>query len=1031
MVDANRQASSAPVDSNALQSFSGGLNTAGGVVSLPRGDSPYMWNTIVNDRGHCETRGGTRSLVASTASVLGDCSYIFRTPSGRVMLARKIATFLYVFFLSVDVDNQRYATQIWVDEVFPDSATDDKVDFVYTSESIPRLIMTSGVSAPHQLSIAEFQTEVDEGSTWTTFTIDSELLEYANVTQCTVFVGDTRVVVSGVSYSGGTLNVTLPTQAAFTGTVTLLWLTYQWWCQATLLEGKDIYDTSLRFNTESTDTAVEIPINLLRNAVQFDNGNYNIRVLSSTDRSDTYTNVAGGGVSAADEFSFSSGAIYESGKNVPNGLGFVTFGGNEASGNPSEVHYVKQIRPRFNNSDTTAGTSNLVVRVNGTDITYRSSSNITSNEFTNTDSKGESFTLRERSSIYDEDGGVIAAGGTWEFVDFGCAEEVGVDWNSVVEVVWVDKTGVTSSGSVSGVCPVGKLRNGYAVPAYGIQEHADYSSDSLSMPRNIALFQGRLVFAGFPGRPNRVVFSEVFGTSISSYQFQNFQTLEEQASSTSPVFSELASDEPYGFITTLASSAGSLLVFTEQRVLRVYGGSDNPVSATSVISTVVANVGCVNRFSAVAVDNAVYFLSQSGVYRVAPSLEIGDFAVRLVSLNVNNQLKHPNNSLAAHLNYDSLNERLYVAVADSFDAKIATRMFVYYVPVDAWTEYTTFYGKWYSTSTSCYDGIVLSQTAFEFDNEGAIRSHTLVLDQNINVDFMRYGVNSSVGDLTQVSETITVSTGAELSGYFQITSFRMCEFLGVEDIGVYRGTERLTFGTDFRKLSENEIVITTPIFLTDELTFFPVDENGDYPFVYSKVLEDLEYSVDVLNPTVDGYVNWSTDETVDDTTWTYTAYEIPYYVASPVFIRNDLNGQKWARDTFVLLSNRNFQEKWSFVNASVYESTFNDEEVDLASVVGKWRYPVAIRIGKIFNAVDYVTTAHSDDRLKSSYDWDVATFDIGASWKQSNRLLRLGYNIKGVDDTMQVFFSCYSKNKRFEIVAYQLIAQELKRTSRL
>lgn len=1047
--------SSAPIDSDALlTSLNGGLNTIAGDLNLNRGDTPLCYNVDITDSGHVKSRDGTQTVVRYASSIdEGSIVVPYTTKSGVPLLFQKVNTGLYVFFLRAvgDKDVRNYGSQyLTFLNVWASYAASLKPDFVITNELAPRLIFTLGNHVPIQFQIIEADIVVTEASSFNTIDFDSVLYEHATTGQLLLInTSDSNddnvyVDISSVSYSAGTLTVTT-TQSFDAGTynLTLIFITWQWICQGILLSGSDVYQSVTRFHSDRTDVSVPVPTDLIRNTSQIANTNrYPIIPYKSSTRGDYYTIDSDASPALWNEFAFSSGIVYSESANsdrVPPGISHITFGDvrDTDTGNdpdlPEEVHFIKAIRLDFDD-DADSFTADVTVVVDTQVATEVNSGNLA----TNTTDWGESYVIR--SNVTDttlwSNSSVAANGAAYKYITFDGSVDVGVAATATIEIIYPADNNFNGSGSVAAWDA--KPRVGYAVPWYGIQEHASYVLGSF--PRTVELVEGRLALGGFPTDQLKIVLSDVRGTSPLGRDFYNYSIANNDLSAFNPMQVLISSNENDARITALGVAAGNLIAFTERTCFRVYGGSA-ALSPTNSFVSLVARTGCVNSNALVGIENSIVFLSLGGLFRIAPSIEIGDFSVSILSSKVNTQMKSRNNIQCGWVAYDPSANKILVGVTQDDDSVIATECYIYSTVRDAWTTYRTINGYW-MCSTAAY--IEVDNKPFTFFFMGWDANNTDLQDSmlvsypwnrqldfglNVNIDNTTDWaslVSSRFNSYPQVVSSFSPTTDFNLN-FILLDDFRASKFVNHKDVKALIDGNPLVFGETFFKSSEFNYSIGTTISTGQTLQLHPINEDDAYPIeVYRN---NIKVPYDELTITLDDTVAGVTDlATVDFVSAPdandriFIGLSIPKMYVTPIQVRGEITGRKQSLDAFLLLRNVDFHDR--------YFTTDLNTDVSQApnQLVGVWKKEVNINVAKVVSPGEIsellLSTSVAENAAGSnSLMFDFSSFDADASGDQTDDYTRVGVNVRGSQEIMQFYFYEYG-SKVFELIAYQITSNK-------
>ena len=1034
-------------DVTLFRDLSGGLNTVAGDLAIPEGDSPYLYNIDINDAGHAVTRPGSqfRGSFGATgdpldpSTIAGAISVSYTSKAGRNFSVLKVGPSLFIYWLDATGPTEvTRATQVMTKSgIWNTSGSNIRPDFVITNEDASRIVYASGINVPVQLQFIEFSGTVTEASAFTTVVVTSP--RYANATTSSVLVwlDDTQKTVSNVSFNSGTneLTITIPSTAAGTYILEVVFITWQWFCEGTLLLGSQVYESVTRFHTTDTDKTVAVPTELLRNyqAIDEDNTLYPLIPYFSSDRGDYYTYDATRKPDVANEFGFSSGIAYTSTLNsdeiVP-GISHITFGAlrDDVMGStdpPEEVHCIRAIRLDFNGDADSVLAEDLIVLINGTAATRINSTTIASN----TTDWNESYVGRAvpvTDTDFYSNTSIAAAAGTSpvKYITFDGSESIGIPPTSTIEILHAtvpsNYIGSSANDTINQLAPA----DGNAVPAYGIQEHANYAIGSF--PRTIALYQGRLVFGGFPDDSLKVVTSEVIGTSITGYDYVNYSVAWENLESTDPVVTRISTNQNNAVIAAMATLIGNLFVSTIDKTFRISGGS-SVLTPTNVLVNTVGDVGAVNAQSMTGVENTLVFLSLAGVYRIAPSLELGDFSVNLLSTKVNTEFKNRNNIIAGWIAFDRIGNRLYVGVDNFGDSDVATELYIYNFNRGAWFRYSAYYGYWYCSGASFID---LGNPYILFLMP-SIRKDYLFLSINFfpyfyATDFTRVGTQSALAaiqwdEFPLVEDSITVSNN-EVRDTYVIDNFRLSEFPGINDVTVILDGEEITYGTSFRKIDEQQIDITRVFSIGASLVLRPRNTLGNYPILF--YLDNIAQTTPTLTFNSSTNIVTVTLNESDTDTIARIGTSIPCYYTPPLLVRNDITGRKLSTDVFLVLLNANFQNKFR-------ESDVNsDSSQDPLTLIGNWKRKVNIGVSKVVSPaeIDFVPNESQALGFTELY-WDLGSFDSDSNANQLDKYSRLSVSVKGTQNFFQVFFYTYGQAEVFELIAYQLMSGNVGRSA--
>lgn len=1033
-------------DVSLVRNLSGGLNTVSGDLAIPEGDVPYLVNVDINDSGHATTRPGTefRGSFAATGdpldpvTIAGAISVPYTSKAGRNFSILKVGPSLYVYWVEATNGSEitRASLVMTKANIWNNAGSSIKPDHAVTNESSNRIIFTSGINVPVQLQFIEFSDVVTEGVAFTTIVVTSPRYANATTSSVLVWVGGEQKTVSNVSFNSGTneLTITIPSTAAGTYVVEVVFITWQWYCEGILLQGNQVYDSVTRFHSAETDKSIAVPTDLLRNyqAITDDNILYPTIPYFSSNRGNYYTYDATRKPDTDDEFAFSSGIAYTAALNsdeiVP-GISHITFGAlrDDVMGStdpPEEVHLIRAIRLDFNGDSESIQAQNLVVLINGTAATRVDSTNIASN----TTDWNESYVGRAvpvTASQFYSNTSIAAAAGTSvvKYITFDGSESIGIPSTSIIEVIHAvvpsSFIGSSANATINQLAPA----DGNAVPAYGIQEHADYAVGSF--PRTVTLYQGRLTFGGFPADPLKVITSEVVGTSPTGYDFINYSIAWENLEGTDPVVTRISTNQNNATIAAMGTLIGNLFVSTIEKTFRI-SGVNGPLTPTSVQVFTAGDVGAVNAQSMVGVENTLVFLSLAGVYQIAPSLELGDFSVNLLSRKINTEVKNRNNIIAGWVTFDRISNRLYVGVDNLGDSTVATELFVYNFNRAAWFPYTAYYGYWYCSNAAFIDlGNPFVLFLMPSTRKDYVELSIVFFPYFYATDFTRVGTPNALNaagwdQFPLVEDNITV-TNNEVRDTYVIQNFQLSEFAGINDATVILDGEELVFATEFRKLDETQIDITRVFSIGASLIIRPRNVLGNYPILL--YLDNIAQEIVGLTFNSSASTVTVTLNTGDTNTIARTGTSIPCFYTPPVLARNSIIGRKLSTDVFLVLLNANFQDK--FREADVNSASSQDA----LTLIGNWKRKVNIGISKVVSPgdVDFVDNEAQALGFTELY-WDLGSFDSDSNARQLDKYSRINVSVKGSQDFFQVFFYTYGQAEVFELIAYELVSGNLARS---
>jgi hypothetical protein len=1014
MVQAGRPRTEPQDDDNIQSRLDLGLNYVDSPVALPAGSTPEAANVVTTDSGSVRTRGGTQeheSLSGDPNGYAGNVSAPFSTKGGNSLLVTKQGVDLVIYAVDeVDKEDVSLTKMVTKSDVWPEVASSSRFDHVVTSEATARIIMVNGVSVPVQLSVVESNIVVN-GST-SSFDFESKLFEFADVDSVILWVNQELVVVDSVSYANETLTVTTSAVSGGTGNnaVNIVFFSWQWLCQSILLVGNQTYQSVTRFmGTGSTelDLSVAIPTELLQNLDPEVGATITSYYQSKTTSFNKFTTAP----STFDEYAFTSGMIKDADNASVAGFSHSTFGDFEGGVDYREIHMFRNIPLDFNGDADGVRADKLYVLFNGNEATQVTATNQSSYA----GAPGEGYIVRDGDNVdswladpTDDLHTSVPSSTKTKYIGFDVGASLGYSGDSLIEIFYLETGAFHGDNAVEEFSLIPK--DGAAKEAYGIQEHANYLLGSF--PRTVSTYQGRLVFGGFPANPMRVITSEVAGTSITGAEFVNFSIKWGSLQSVDPVLVPISSNESNAYITAMGQSSGSLIVFTLSSCFRLYGG-DSALTPSSVIVGRISNVGCINAQSLAAVQNALFFLSESGVFRVAPSLDIGDFDVRLISKNLGEVLKNPNNRSAAWMTYAKTDNRLYLGVSDSLRSRVANTLFTLSVTKAAWDKFTLCSGYW--TSFSCASVELRSSYVFFWVpvNQGA-GARLISYPYFYPLDFSKTVRHADLDtELPYFSYGVTVAPESVRSVYNTEPFLRSAPIPNMNDLTVRVDGEALVYGQQWYKLGSGQVVVSRQISDGAEIVVEPANDEGNYPTLTFADNVFKQHTASV----VDGNLSLSLlDESIHDDSMIRYGLTFPVYYTTPVFVRGILSAKKFSSDFGVVLDNRPFWDAYTAEDVNI-ASGQDPDEIGLV-----WKRQVQLSVGLVSDLDSLGELAFEDAGKPNDMVWGLSAWGLDASPEQAKALSMFNVSPRGVRNLVQAVVYSYS-GKVFDLKAIQFVLQ--------
>ena len=1060
-------------DSSVLQaSSSGGLNVMSSSLSIPLQDSPDMNNVKINQRGNVQKRLGSQRIANIDSGGSGLSGATLDTVKFRnlpSLIVSKLGKDISVSAFNEGVTNNfaeilALTNVINFSNVFSDRARYVKADTVQTSELEPRIIMTTGVNTPVQVKFVQsisFDTTYDSGANESTTDFSNTNLSNASTSNIFIFEDGrnaTNDLVS-VNFSNNVLSVTTTGNKTNTE-MSVVFVSWQWWAEASATEGNKLYARSSRFNNQNVDRFIELPSDLLVGIQPLRNYNpQNPRYPLILASDDSHTDYSGGGnvsfygysesPSNSSEYVFTKpGTVDLSIDNeIKVGLGVAAFGALESSGNETPLHFHRGL-PVFFNGDRGVEGQFLSVAVGDTNY---------SQNIDRTSPQNNSYYLKLPGTNYFVNP-VSDQTTRGTHIDFTADEPTGVNFTSFIQAI-NNELNFIGSGAQRLFSEYGE---GSFVPGYGLWEFCDYQEGSF--PRTVNIIQNRLVFAGTPKLPLRVAVSEVGDSLVPGRNYRDFQT----------TFSFGDADEAFQFdiqarlntkITAIEPFNNALFIFTNNETYRLTGG-DSGLRPDSFFVQFQVGIGCVNSRCVQRIENTMYFMSDNGVFDISGTDDAAEYATAERSLKVRDFFdsnKYDEDS--AWMAYDEKNSELYVGttnnsnIIEENNPWTAENLLVYSPFRNTWQKFTDYSGRAFTLDGDIIkkkDGrssVVLLTTSWEGGedlNGSPTTGNYVVLGTNRPIDYHTYETLSS-DESSGWTRTIDLFPAKRCDydmakgRYFYPTNedndrigkeslFSLLPHREIEDVKVevsYDGGstwQQLTFNDDFVKMEQNYsvgIYLLSVVPDDDKKVRItklsqPEDENWQgniHPIRFwldnQLLVENEDYTIE-LETNIDEF-NYKATFLFDAKEEAVLEYGFIYdtWHFSPKFFRGNLSTDK----RFVHWYGYFYNEPYN----DVYDVTdVNDfSEQDPTSIAEAYKTPVGFNLVFNYNDTDSGYVSSSDIYGTLDLFWDVGQFDIGSPINQFNKYSRISEPIIGASYNFQVGL-INSRAAYFEQVGYQV-----------
>lgn len=993
----------------------GGLNTTASDVNVPYSDSPLLYNCDVDVSGNITKRRGTRIIGSASSTANKGYGYFnFITGKRYSYVIEKAGRDIRI----LEFDNDVQTLLMTKTEVWDTLAEESYASIARTAEFEPRVILTTGVNKPVQLTFIEQELIDPSGAPTRSFSDPTGRLEFATLGNVLMYINGARVTVTGVTWIANVLLVTGPLGS--TGDIVdIVYISWQHWVEALFLKGNELADRTTRNNTLVPDQNVLVPVGLSQQDIpndfptdpfSFGYSVYNSDVWDFNGAGTSqYDYINGQNPATEDEWASGNGAVYDSalgGTVVPSPL-FITFGDIEAAGNPTELLVIKRfdLLPYFNGGDL-LDDAFVTVRVDGTVATQSTNGGASTAGF------GSYYLL--------DDTGAVTTGDT-RFITFESSARLGVNPASDVEVIYGTTGSFIGTGANTGV---DDYRDGSGTPMYGLGVFADYAKGVF--PSFVEVFDNRVVLSGFSANPLLVLFSEAGDTTFPNRSYRKFQTRITDTLATDPIdyrISGITED----YITGMSVWQRSLFVFTRKSAYRVYGNDLNGLSNSTIFSNLISNQGLVNDRSVSNTEDGILYLSDSGVQRVAFGGEDDDYTTPEISINIRPEFGVTVNPIyedQSFLVYDATRRKVYVGLPkDGGSTDFSRRLLVYDTFRRNWTEYKTD-GDFRLFGMLSYEDQTLGDSYLGiyagFDNF----RHFLKFNDERFLDFIVAVTAPVVPTIPIRHHEIDFTVAEDVYTYYiddgaEDNFFEMVPNDDVNDLYVTLEGIELIKGTDYVKHSyENSVellsipnpgdslVVSKRTPVTDyEVTQAAYSSQIDAPFT-SPISDHRPYHVVVDNR----YVVQDTDYTINSgsgnniiLTWINTpandaeVYMGQYYEArytSPLLVLGNLATVKRAKHIYAYFNNELGRDQYRLSDVNSLTNQEND------AIVGKYKQRLNANLDIFYESSDRSDVGVD---IYSFYDvtMDFHIIDVDPSANQSREhslfkeaLLGVGYSYK-------------------------------------
>jgi len=1021
----------------------GGLNTLASPLNIPYEDTPYCLNTEVLISGAITKRKGTRVIFKETGlsgSNVGGIAVIpFSTGLGYNYIINKRRRDIRVFSTQASVTTLLMTKA----DVWDVAGGNIRATYINIPDIEPKIIFCTGVNPPVELKFVERSTTVTSGIAFTTVVFSDVRL--ANATTSNIIVYQDRVrktdILSAV-YSAGNLTVTFSGSIiAGTYTFDIALVIWHWYAEAFRYDGNRFSKSGTQLtsqvfggtgNFNDPDQVVAIPESL-RDDLSIDvNGNYPVRAYISTAYNDIFTLSTSREPTTADAYAHSDGTPYKqaAGKKVNPSPLFITFGREfvpaaSTDGQSRGIQFSRRRRLLFNGASTILGTD-LRVFINGIQTTQNVNAIVGSATY------GDYYF---RSSDILAPNASTALSGS--FLDFEASTVIGLPSDAQIEIVNSEVKFIGTSATAT--------RNDYLdgcwIPKYGLGLFSNYASGS--HPRNVSLYQNRLVFSGFPELPLTVVFSNVFDSVSPGINYNSFQIDTFAIADTDAIDITLASS-PDDLVRGIIDWQNNLFVLTRKAVFRISGGQ-NTFTQRNKFSVFVSNIGLVNPYSLVRTDRSIVYLSDIGVFDLVIQQNTTEYETTEKSIKIRDRFgitTEPAYESLAWIAYDSANRFVFVGLPVINTTYTSDVLLVYNTFRESWTEYTTPIGFNGYIATSYVDrsagvNFLLCCSLYRDVNNVPTDFYFVNFSHEKYIDFAEYSTGSGISaTINTTPESYTeFSTTQAVHEYptvrprsAQWRAFDSFAITNIKDCTVTLDGLEQTFGSNWVKLPNGNIYLLANPGAGKTLRFTlrrPITEEDTGQATFNvtspqNYQPDVVFVDNVLQVAGVGYT-LSSLSGVKRVTLTAAANSVvivgqayPVMYTTPLFTQRSLSSLKRLRHVYAFFDNKLGQDSYG-------ASDVNTASGQVAEFIAGQP--------KVRQNINFAVRYESDDDAENIYDvfgyqnlvWDDAQFDIDPPAYSYRRDGVFKEALQGTGYSYQLLIWSYDESA-FILAGYQITA---------
>lgn len=576
-----------------------------------------------------------------------------------------------------------------------------------------------------------------------------------------------------------------------------------------------------------------------------------------------------------------------------------------------------------------------------------------------------------------------------------------------------------------------KFKDGSKVPIGGLYEFSFGAEKDFG--RIVASFQNRVVVSGFSRYPSLVVFSNTgyeydwdVGDNLlaGNRNFQTWYSDPELAYNPLQIQIDTQSGE---VITALLPIENNLLVFTNRSVSVVSASSQSGyISPTDYSVSKIVDIGTFNQDTVLVTESGVIFLSRSGLNILVPSEYSSS---RFKSVPLSDKVKRIFDEMSTEVNSNhwitvDQNQTVYIGLCTQ-GRFVATRLLIYDLRLNAWSEYGAANGHWFSTHGLCLsDGRLFT----DYISSTNLLLGTPSTDYHLLVEFSKFAK----------LDFIISKTGSSL--YTSTAPIPVCR-------GVLPFSPVQNF-YQFNLKSVNSTNVLRGIGVPDVLDRSSLNPEVVYPLDPRTGLYPIYFNIDNVWVDITSYVLSGTTIFVGGVTNVNPASKVliglgfPVWYKSSMFTRAVMNGAR--QDD---LSKRYTHCILHFRNSDTSKFTISDlnTEANQApfTIVDRYRTVYEANLSVLFNSSTSAYTTYmvyteplrevsgeQNIRITSGGDVRVTregntrvTVPVSVARVQSEPISRIILPLLGTSNSAQVCVFSYGYHE-FELAGYQLLARQ-------